>query len=289
MAIPIELLDGSTIEVKDCEFDLLLYLLYKHNFDRVKIREEIESICEKSLSPAIMKILLRQSLLEFSSELSNKILSKSITEQIPHTKIIEDMIIDINKIKYTIAETASDMRKVLRLRKSIFVKEEGYPTDGLINGFERKSLHVIAKIRDSVVGVVSIAFDGPEGIPLDRFLDLTAYKDKKVVEVDKLAVIGDKRKRELSFQLMWLSYSIARYWGAERMFIFTLSKKSENLTIYKRFGFKDIGIFNVFGLEKATALKLDFEDLHTYEKKLNTDELLRLGKKLLNRFSLSQQ
>jgi len=70
------------------------------------------------------------------------------------------------------------------------------------------------------------------------------------------------------------------------MFIFTLTKKADNLRIYRRFGFKDVNVFNLFGTESATALKLDFSDLDTYEKQLTTNELLRLGKKLLNRFSL---
>lgn len=72
------------------------------------------------------------------------------------------------------------------------------------------------------------------------------------------------------------------------MFIFTLSKKTENINLYGRFGFKEVGQFEIFSGTNATALMLDFDDVDTYEKKLNTEELLRLGKKLLDRFALTQ-
>ncbi len=284
--IQISLSDGSKLKVQDCEFDLLLYLLHKYDFDRKRIEQEVDWICKNLDDPNALNHLLKRSLQQFSSELINKILAKSIMDGVGHRKIVEDMLIDVNKVHYSIAETASDFRKVLRLRKKIFVSEEGYPTGAVTNGFEKESLHVMATIREELVGVVSITFDGPNGLPMSKFMDLTPYKDVKVCEVDKLALIGEKRKRELSFHLMWICYSIARFWGAQRMFIFTLSKKSDNLNIYGRFGFKEIGKFNLFGDEKATALKLDFADVGTYEKVLNTNELLRLGKKLLDRFSL---
>lgn len=288
LPITIKLLDGSLVEVEVCEFDLLIRLLYKHEFNRRKIVEEIESICVQNENPLVLKRLLKLTLCEFSSELANKILAKSFTENLPHKKIIEDMMIDVNRVKYCIAENANDVRKILRLRKRIFVEEEDYPSRNTINSFERESLHIMAIIRKELVGAVSIAFDGPRGIPLEQYVDLSKYKDKKVVEVDKLAVIGERRKRELSFQLMWLSYSVARYWGAERLFIFTLSRKTENLNMYTRFGFKKVAAFNIFRAEEATVLMLDFADVDTYEKRLETTELLKLGKKLLDNFSLAK-
>ena len=284
--IDIKLSDGSKIQVKDCEFDLLLHLLHKYKFDRNKIQTEIDWICQNFENSQVIEPLLKMSLQQFSSELINKIQAKSISEETDHHKIVEDMIIDINKIQYSIAESAKDIRKILQLRKKIFVDEEGYPNSAVLNGYEKDSLHLMATIRGELIGVVSIVFDGPKGLPLKKFIDLSAYKDMKLVEVDKLAMIGEKRKRELSFQLMWMCYSVAKFWGAEGMLIFTLSKKQDNLIIYERFGFKKIGEFFLFGNERATVLKLDFSDVDTYEKALNTQELLRLGKKLLKRFSL---
>ena len=192
----------------------------------------------------------------------------------------------LNEVKYSIASSVADLRRILHLRQKIFIGEEGYPRKAILNGFEKDSLHVMAWIKEELIGSLSLVFDGPKGLPLERYLNLRKYKDKKVVEIDKLAVVSPMRKRELTFELMVLSYSIARYWGAERVFIFTLSKKRENLTLYKRLGFKEIGTFNIFEQEMATALILDFDDINTYEKKVNTSEALRLGRKLLNRFSL---
>lgn len=286
--IPITLRDGTCFDVIDCEYDLLLRLLYKYEFDMRAVEEEIEFICNQITADEKPNLLLKRGLLQFASELSNKITVRSFTEGVDHRKIVADMIVDVAKISYSIAESLKDLRKVLKLRKKIFVDEEGYPLSGVRNGYEKSSLHLMANMGNELVGCVSIAFDGEEGIPLDAHFDLKKWRDKRFVEVDKLAVIGEKRKKELSFQLMWLCYSIAKFWGAQRMFIFTLSSKSDNIALYNRFGFKTMGEFHIFGSKNATALMLDFDDFSTYEKQLKTKELLRLGKKLLTKFSVGR-
>lgn len=285
--ILVRLSDGTAVDVVDCSFDLLLHLLHKSNFDVKKVEKEIEWLCEFNREPNLLRGLLEKSLRQLSSELANKVLVKSLSAGLERSKIVEDMLIDLNKIQYSIAENALDMRKVLKLRRKVFVGEEGYPSTAATNGYEKESIHIMASIRGELVACVSVAFDGVQGVPMDKHLDLSQYKrGVKIVEVDKLAVIGEKRKKELSFHIMWIAYSVARFWGAQRMFIFTLSHKNDNLNIYSRFGFKEFGSFNIFHGKKATALMLDFDDLDTYEKKLDTADLLKLGRKLLNRFSL---
>lgn len=288
LPIPVLLRDGSKVQVMDCEYDLLLHLLYRNNFDMRLVEEDIDFICKNINSLDAHGHLLKRSLSQFASEVSNKIAARSLLDKVDHKKIVEDMLIDINKINYSIAETALDLRKIFRLRRKIFVDEEGYPKKGVLNGYEKTSLHVMANTKNELVGCVSMAFDGPSGIPLDKFIDLSKYRDKKILEVDKLAVIGEKRKKELSFQLMWLCYSVAKFWGAQRMLVFTLSSKTQNIALYKRFGFKVLTEFEIFSCKNATVLLLDFDDFDTYEKHLQTKELLRLGKKLLTKFSLNK-
>lgn len=287
--IPVKLSNGTIIDVVDCGFDLLLHLLHQSDFDEKEVEREIEWLCEFNKDSRLLRLLLKKSLQQLASELSNKVLAKSLSDGLGRSKVAEDMLIDFNKIQYSIAETMSDMKKVLQLRKKVFVQEEGYPPKAVTNGFEKQSLHITATLREELAACVSVVFDGPNGMPLDRYLDLSPFKKgMKVVEVDKLAVIGEKRKRELAFQVMWIAYSVARFWGAQKMFIFTLSHKTENLKMYSRFGFKEFSTFNFFSNQKATALMLDFDDVDTYEKRLDTEELLRLGKKLLNKFSLGR-
>jgi len=285
--ILVKLSDGTTVDVVDCSFDLLLHLLHKSGFDEKKVEKEIEWLCRSSQDPVLLQGLLEKSLQQLASELANKVLVKSLSGGLERSKIVEDMLIDFNKIQYSIVENAVDMRKVLKLRRKVFVGEEGYPSTAVLNGFEKESIHIMASIRGELVACVSVAFDGAKGIPLEKYMDLGPQKKSmKVVEVDKLAVIGERRKKELSFHIMWIAYSVARFWGAQRMFIFTLSHKNDNLNIYSRFGFKEFGSFDIFAGKKATALMLDFDDVDTYEKRLNTAELLKLGRKLLNKFVL---
>ena len=282
----IKLRDGTLVEVLDCKIDLLSRIIYKNNYDKNAIQEEIKWVC-KNNSAILIKSLLKMNLEHLYREMTNNGLKQGKAQGEFRDRAVEYTTNDFTKIRYTIAENSGDIRKVLDLRKKIFVNEEHYPITALTNGFEKESLHIMATKDEKLVGAVSISFDGEQGIPLDKYLDLTGYKKgKKNVEVDKLAIIGEGRKRELSFHLMWICYSIARYWGAQMMFIFTLSKKTDNLNIYQRFGFKEVGTFVLFDNELATALKLDFDDFDTYEKKLKTSQKLRLGKKLLNKFSL---
>ena len=144
--ILVKLSDGTTVDVVDCSFDLLLHLLHKSGFDEKQVEKEIEWLCKSSQDTNSLRGLLEKSLQQLASELANKVLVKSLSGGLERSKIVEDMLIDFNKIQYSIVENAVDMRKVLKLRRKVFVGEEGYPSTAVLNGYEKESIHIMASI-----------------------------------------------------------------------------------------------------------------------------------------------
>ncbi len=274
--------DGTKIMVDGLPDNLIDHLICVHGYDDLAIDSELRYVMSQ--------------LDKFSNDggdLLKKCFHALLVDRVELTKKIKGPNknrdrANIPQTTYSIADNISDIKRVLHLRKQVFVGEEGYPNSAIINGFERGSLHVMAQQDGELVGVVTVSFDSPKGLPLDKYLDLSSYKGKQNVEIDKLAVLRGSRKKELSFQLMWICYSIAKFGGAEKLFIFTLRKKNENIDIYRRFGFSEIGEFKLFAEEYAVAFQLDFASFDTYDKKLKTKQLLGLGKKLLSKYKATR-
>jgi predicted GNAT family N-acyltransferase len=172
------------------------------------------------------------------------------------------------RIKYILVQTAKDMRTLWRLRKKVFVDEEGYPLKSTRNVLDRGAIHFLAKKDNIAVGSISVYLNSITGLPIEKILNvnLGIYKKEKMAEIEKLAVLPDYRKTTISLGLMVVAYEFIKLCEVERICIFTLSSKKENLAIYKRFGFRKILEFMIFDSKKATCMVLDITSDSFYEK-----------------------
>ncbi len=185
-----------------------------------------------------------------------------------------------NNITLSIVQNYRDFRKVVALRRKVFVEGEGYPSKTIVSDFDQSAIHILAKDNDVAVGTISLVLDSDRGLPIDKKFDLRAFRAGKVVEINKFAVLPDKRGSTVAFDLMCMSYAIARFLGAQKMFIFTLKKRVKNILLYKKFGFKLIGECMLFDNEMAVIMVADYNEENTYEKRLNNDQILTIARKL---------
>jgi len=85
------------------------------------------------------------------------------------------------------------------------------------------------------------------------------FANLKLSEFDKLGVIDEEMYKGVFYQIVGAAYGLVRFCGYNSIVIFTLKKKHDNLRIYEKMGFKQIGEFTLFGKEKAVALILDLD------------------------------
>ena len=131
-----------------------------------------------------------------------------------------------NKVTFTIVQTSKEFRDVISIRKKVFVEREGYPPRSIISDFDKWAIHILAKSNKRVVGTITLVLDSEKGLPIEKKFDLSAYRGGKIVEIDKLAVLPEKHGTAIAFDLTAMAYAIARFWGAQKIFIFTLEPTS---------------------------------------------------------------
>jgi predicted GNAT family N-acyltransferase len=180
-----------------------------------------------------------------------------------------------------------DMDEIKKLRKEVFMKEDGYPEEALTSEFDKDATHFIAKKDGRFVGAITVVIGKNNKLPIEKYINLDQFRDKPLAELQKLAIISGERKGFIALGIMVLAYEHAKENGAERIVIFSLEKKKDNLALYKKFGFKIIDKFDFYNVGKANALMLDLADTAKYEK--NDDQKNRIRMNVLQKLSKSLQ
>jgi len=167
-------------------------------------------------------------------------------------------------LTFKIADTQDELQDIYLLREEAFVKEDKYPKDAIKSSFDNQAVHFIAIENEKIIGTISVLLDGPRGLPLQEFIDITPYRDKKLAEIEKLAVVPHRRKETISSALMMIGYEFAKLY-ANRICIFALEKKVNVVELYKQIGFKIVGEFDFYNVGKALFMILDIRQDSVYE------------------------
>lgn len=162
------------------------------------------------------------------------------------------------------ASNEEDSREIYSIRKEIFVEGDNYPMQAISSIYDKQAIHFVAIENKRMIGTISVILDGPKGLPLQEFLDISKYRDKKVVEIEKLAVLPHKRKKTITAALMVIAYEFAKL-HADRICIFTLEKKRDNISLYEQIGFRTVEKFNFYDVGDALLMILDIEEDSVYE------------------------
>jgi len=176
-------------------------------------------------------------------------------------------------ISFKLLENETEMEKVINLRHKVFVEEDGYPPEAIKNTYDNKAIHFIATKGKEVIGCVSVILSGSKSLPFEDFIDLSPYKGEKIAEVQKLAIIPEERKGIAAVGLMLLSYEFIKKNGYNKICIFSLEKKTDNIRLYKRLGFKIIDKFKFYNVGNALAMILDMNKDSVYEKEKDKRKL----------------
>jgi len=146
----------------------------------------------------------------------------------------------------------TDEKELVRLfafRYRVFVEELGWMarkdrgTHVLVDEFDRDAINYAAYDRDGqIVGSVRAVPDGPLGLPLERCQVLDGYRrDKRLVELSRLAVAPAWRGTPLAATLMKAGYQCAGRMGATHIVLDTYvgnGFKTERL--YQKLGFEEL-------------------------------------------------
>jgi len=172
---------------------------------------------------------------------------------------------EIKKISFMHARTESQIEDVFYLQRKILVGEKGYLEETIRRKDDENAYHLIAYKGLQPVGTVSCMSDRKyEHLPIEQHFNMDSFKkEKRCVEIDRLAVLKEERRSIIPFGLMTLAYLYAKSENAERVFLDVFSDEKKYINMYKKLGFQMIGEYE--WLLPVTVMMVD--NRTDYEKK----------------------
>lgn len=163
------------------------------------------------------------------------------------------------------ASSQQDLEDIYSIREEVFIKEDKYPIEAIKSSYDEEAIHFVAFENNKIVGTISVILDGPKGLPIQKFVDITRFRDRRMVQVEKLAVLPGRRKKTITVGLIVMAYEFAKLY-ADRICIFSLEKKRDNILLYRKMGLRPVEKFNFYDIGDALLMILDIEKDSVYEK-----------------------
>lgn len=163
------------------------------------------------------------------------------------------------------ASSQQDMEDIYSIREEVFVKEDKYPVEAIKSNYDKEAVHFVAFENNKMVGTISVILDGPKGLPIQKFVDITRFRDRRMVQVEKFAVLPSKRKKTITVALIVMAYEFAKLY-ADRICVFSLEKKRDNILLYRKMGLRPVEKFNFYDIGDALLMILDIDKDSVYEK-----------------------
>ncbi len=150
---------------------------------------------------------------------------------------------ETKKIGFVRAKAPEELEDVFFLQRKVLVQEKGYLEETIRRKFDEKAYHIIAYKGLQPVGTVTCLTDKMlDNLPIEEHFKLDYHKkNRRCVEIDRLAVLKEDRRGVIPLGLMTLAYLYARSEEAERVFLDVFSDEEKYINMYKKVGFKRIG------------------------------------------------
>lgn len=159
---------------------------------------------------------------------------------------------------FKLAKTEKDFKQIYKLRYKTFVEAEGYNPSAIEIERGGDAAHLIALRKDKIVGAITLIVDNGQGLPMEKYFNLTVFKnDEKVAEVGRFAILPDEQTKIVPVGLIALAYEVAQKRGIKQIFI-DFFKSEEKIRFYERLGFKVIG--NYFWKNEIVVMTVTLYD-----------------------------
>ena len=120
----------------------------------------------------------------------------------------------------TICRKASEFADCLKVRRRVFIEEQGVSESDDLDGKDTLAIHALARIDGNAVGTTRIRIDGNKA------------------EIERVAVLREWRKRGIGSALIKALENEARKRGATQ---FCLSAQTHATGFYESLGYRKIG------------------------------------------------
>ncbi len=84
------------------------------------------------------------------------------------------------KLSYKLVSSDRELKAAFRIRKQVFVEEQGIPEDLELDHHDKEALHIVAKDGERVIGTARILFLAPSQAKIERMAILKPFRRKGI-------------------------------------------------------------------------------------------------------------
>ena len=120
-----------------------------------------------------------------------------------------------------IAETEAEKAACLRLRRSVFIEEQGVPEADEVDGLDEAAVHILAKCDGEAAGAARLTYRQP------------------VAKIQRVCVSRHWRGRGLGADIITFAVEVIRHNRA--ISVIRLGAQTQALEFYRKLGFREVG------------------------------------------------
>jgi len=142
----------------------------------------------------------------------------------------------MSKFIYKLVTSDVELQEALRVRRQVFVREQGISEGLVFDGHDREALHMVVEDGEKVIGSARVQFLADNQAKLERMAVLKRYRCK-----------GIGREMLLSLDAVWKDKRVQQV---------IIHAQFEVVPFYKLCGFEEVGLpFREAGIEHIKMRK----------------------------------
>jgi predicted GNAT family N-acyltransferase len=135
----------------------------------------------------------------------------------------------MGKISYKLVESGKELAEAFKVRKEVFVKEQGISEDIELDNHGSEALHIVVKDGKRVIGTARVLFPAPSVAKIERMAILRPFRRKGIGSRTISFLNTELKNRQIEKAVLHAQYS--------------------SVAFYKSCGFVESGIpFNEAGI-----------------------------------------
>ena len=113
---------------------------------------------------------------------------------------------------YKLASSEIELKSALKVRRQVFVEEQGIPQDLELDEYDREAMHMVVKNKKKVIGTARIRFMPAGQAKLERMAVLIDFRGRGIGRGIISFIIEELRTRQKRQVLLHAQYPVVNFY-----------------------------------------------------------------------------
>jgi len=118
----------------------------------------------------------------------------------------------MDKLNCIIVESDKELKEALKVRKKVFIEEQGISEDIELDGHDSEALHIVVKYGERIIGTARVLFLAPDVAKIERMAILEAFRRKGIGSKIISFLNTELKNRQISKIVLHAQYSSVAFY-----------------------------------------------------------------------------